>query len=228
MKRFSTEIKSFLLLASIFIVVLLFDIIAVSLFYNHVNGFLNDQSVTMKADAGVIFFGDYIKDGNELGPDSKQRALQAVSLYKADQINKIVCVGGYNYKYWSGEPHLMSEYIARHGVPMTDILFDTLSFNTISNWIEAQKIIKKNNFKSVIAISEPLHTYRIACMIDAENVYYSTYQYRLEKLVDYWYLYKRVHREFISHFLNFALRDHVRNKLVYTYRAIRIELKKIF
>ena len=121
MKRFSTEIKSFFLLASIFIVVLLLDIIAVSIFYNRVNGFLNDQSNNIKADAGVIFFGDYIKDGNELGPDSKQRAFQAASLYKSRQINKIVCVGGYNYKYWSGKPHLMSKQLGILGVPMNDI-----------------------------------------------------------------------------------------------------------
>ncbi|MCD4682359.1 MAG: hypothetical protein K8R86_03665, partial [Bacteroidales bacterium] len=84
------------------------------------------------------------------------------------------------------------------------------------------------NFNSIIAISAPLHIYRISCMIDSDSVYYSSYRYRLEKFIDYWFLYKRIHREFISHFLNFALRDHVRNKIVYTYRVIRMELKKIF
>lgn len=206
----------------------MFDIIAVSIFYNHATNFLEEQPINIKADAGVIFFGDYIDDGRKLGLDSKQRALQAVSLYNTEKIKKIVCVGGYNYKYWRGKPHLMSQYLMIQGVPGKDIFHDTISFNTISNWYEAQKIIKDNKFESVIAISEPLHTFRIACMIDAENVYFSSYKYRLEKFIDYWHLYKRVHREFISHFLNFALRDHVRNKLVYTYRTVRIELKKIF
>lgn len=228
MNRFRTEIKSFLLLTAIFGFVLMIDIIAVGLFYNHVTGFLKEQPETIIADAGVLFFGDYIKDGAELGSSSKNRANQAAWLYKKNKIEKIICVGGYNYRYWKDKPHLMSEYLIEQGVPKNDILYDTISFNTITNWYEAQKIIKENNFQSVIAISTPLHVYRISCMIDSNNVYYSSFQYRLKKFNDYWYLYKNIHREFISHFLNFALRDNVRNKIVYTYRAIRIELKNIF
>jgi len=228
MNRFRSEIKSFLLLTAIFVVVLLIDILVVSLFYNHVTKFLDNQPEKIQADAGVLFFGDYTKDGEDLGPSSKYRASQAVWLYKNKKINNVICVGGYSQRYWKGKPHLMSEYLFRLGVAKNDIYYDSISFNTISNWYEAQKIIDENNFKTVVAISAPLHIYRISCMIDSDSVYYSSYRYRLEKFIDYWYLYKNVHREFISHFLNFALRDHVRNKLVYTYQIIRMEIKKIF
>ncbi len=228
MKRFKSEIKNFLLLTAIFVFVLFLDIVAVSLFYNHVVNFINKQPENIKADAGVLFFGDYIKDGKELGPNSKYRARQAAWLYKNGKVEKIICVGGYNQRYWKGKPHLMSEFLIKQGVSKNHIYYDSISFNTISNWDEAQKIIEENNFNSIIAISAPLHIYRISCMIDSDSVYYSSYRYRLEKFIDYWYLYKNVHREFISHFLNFVLRDNVRNKIVYTYRVIRMELKKIF
>ncbi len=64
-------------------------------------------------------------------------------------------------------------------------LYDSLTFITVTNWFEAKKNIHTNNFKNAIAISEPLHIFRISLMIKDNNVYYSSCQYRFVKFKDY-------------------------------------------
>lgn len=228
MKQYWSEIKALILLGTIFIFVFIVDITIVYLYYRHVNNFINSQPKDIKADTGILFFGDYLEDGIDLGPNSINRANKAISLYKADKFNHIICVGGYYFKTWQGKPHHMRNYLVKNGVPPEAILHDSLSFNTITNWYEAKKIMYNNNFHNAIAISEPFHVFRISLMIKDTNIYYSCYQYRFEKFKDYWVSFKDVHHEFVSHLLSFMLHDKLRNKIVYTYRSVKLTIKKIF
>jgi vancomycin permeability regulator SanA len=228
MQEIRTEIKGFFLFAGIFIFVLMIDILAVYLYYDHVLSFVNNQTGNLKGDAGIIFFGDYDEKGNILGMDSKNRAGKAIKLYKSCQIRKIICVGGYNYKYYKGKPHLTKKYLIENKVPPNDIIYDSASFNTITNWWEALKIIDRYKFDTIIAISAPLHIYRISGMIDFPHVYFAAYTYNLQKLNDYWSLYKEVHHEFVSQILNRILKDELRNKIVLIYGYLSDQFDKIF
>jgi uncharacterized SAM-binding protein YcdF (DUF218 family) len=228
MQRIRSEIKGFLLFTGIFIFVLLVDIVAVYLYYNHVRSFVNRQPENLKADAGILFFGDYDEDGKKLGTDSKNRAGKAVTLYKTGRIKKVICVGGYDYRYWKGKPHLMKNYLIENKVPPKDIIYDSASYNTITNWWEAQKIISRFNFDTVVVISAPLHIFRISGLIKLPNTYFATYSYRFRGPQDYWALYKDVHHEFISQILNRILKDELRNKIVFIYGFISNQFDKIF
>jgi uncharacterized SAM-binding protein YcdF (DUF218 family) len=219
--------KGIILIIGIFIFVLSIDIGMVYLYYRHVQNFITSQQDIKKADAGVVFFGDYLDDKITLGPDSKKRALTAVKLYEKGKINKIICVGGYEYSQWKGKHHSMSQFIIEQGVPKSCIIYDSLSYNTITNWREAQKIIEREKFNHVIAISSPLHVFRISLMVDMDNFNCASYQYSFNDFEEYWGFFLDVHHEWMSHFLNFALKDDVRNRMVYTYRVIRNAIKNI-
>ena len=223
-----SNIRAFFLLLAILSALLAIDITAVFWYNRHVNDFISGQPMIKHADAGVVFFGDYMDDGAALGPDSKHRAQVAAGLYKNRVIRKVICVGGYDNRKWKGKPHLMKMFLEEQNVPPNDIYYDSLSFNTITNWVEAQKIIQHKNYDSVIAIRAPLHIYRIAKMINDTAVFYDSYTYRLNSFKSYWRLYLDVHHEWVSMFLSMALRDEARNRLVYIVRTALEELNDLF
>jgi vancomycin permeability regulator SanA len=196
-------------------------------YHNYVSGFLERQPPEVKADAGIVFFGDYMEENTRLGPDSKLRAMEAVDMFSAGQIRSIICVGGYDLRYWKGRPHLMKNFLISKGIPENCIFYDSLSFNTITNWQEARKIIEKHHLKKVVAISAPLHTFRIYRMIGSDSIYYRAYRYKPEKFRDFWRIFKDTHREWLSHFLSFALKDKVRNRIIHFYRTVRFRFETV-
>lgn len=228
MKQYWSEIKAFLLLCTIFIFVLLIDIGVVYFYYQHVNNFLDEQPKNLKADAGIIFFGDYTEDASDIGPNSINRANTAIWLYNTGKISNIVCVGGYYYRIWSGLPHHMCNYLINKGIPPNIIVNDSLSFNTITNWHEGKKIMANQNYQSAIAISDPLHIYRISLMIKDPNIYFASYQYNFSCFGDYWVFFKDVHHEFMSHTMSFLFHDKLRNQIVLMYQKVMLTAKKIF
>lgn len=227
MKNQWSNNKGIILIIGIFTFVLFIDLGMVYLYYRHVQNFLQDQPENIQADAGIIFFGDYTEDQSALGPDSRNRARKAIKLFNEKKIKKIICVGGYNYQKWRGKPHLMRQFLEINKVPTSCIINDSLSYNTITNLREALKIIEKEKITSVIAISSPLHVYRISCMKGTTNIDFASYRYSFQNANEYWQLFMDVHHEWVSHLLSFALKDEVRNKIVYTYGVITNEVKKI-
>jgi uncharacterized SAM-binding protein YcdF (DUF218 family) len=230
MKNLWYNFKGILLLLAIFIFIFAIDVAAVMLYFKHVNDFLNEQPKNFRADVGVIFFGDYLEHDRyiELGPDSRNRADEAIRLYRHGRIKNIICVGGYEIRTWRGKPHLLCNYLIANGIPKENLTYDSLSFNTITNWREAKKIIALKNFKTTVAISSPLHIYRIASMIDSEQVLFAAYPYVPEGFGEFRFLYQNIHREWLSLFLNFALKDEVRNTMVYLYRSVDKALSDFF
>lgn len=222
-----TNFTGLILFSIIFLCVLLVDIAIVYSYYRITDNFLDKQPQEITADAGIIFFGDYEDDNRKLGSDSRQRARAACELYRNGVIKSIICVGGYDIHRWRGKTHLMKKYLLEQGIPGNHIYHDSLSFNTITNWQEACKIIEYKRFKKVIAISAPLHIYRISRMIESEQVYYHAYQYKLQSTKDYWQVFKDVHREWVSNLLSLAFKDRLRNRVVHFYRTIRFEVDRV-
>lgn len=219
--------KGIIILLGVFFSVILLDVGCIYLYYSHVMKFIESQPIETKADAGVIFFGDYIEEGTSLGPDSKSRARKIVELFKSNKINQVICVGGYYYPRWKGKPHLMSQYLIENGIPSNKVFYDSLSYNTITNCREALKLIESNNIKSVIAVSAPLHIFRISGELEFNNASFASYRYVFNNLEDYWGFFKAVHHEWVSNFLSLVLQDEARNRLIKIYAAIRYNLKEI-
>lgn len=228
MQRIQSEIKGFLLFLAIFLLVVLADILAVYVYYNQVVFFVSNQSEIQKGDAGIVFFGDYNDHLNSLGSDSKKRAYRAIELYRIKAISKVVCVGGYYYRFWKGKPHMMKKFLIENQVSPNDIIYDSTSYNTFTNWQEALKIINHCQFDTVIAVSSPLHIFRISSMIDRPHTCFATYSFHLQTLDDYWVLYRNIHHEFLSQILNRVLKDEIRNKISLIYGFISNQLDQVF
>ncbi|MEZ5197337.1 MAG: YdcF family protein [Bacteroidales bacterium] len=150
-----------------------------------------------------------------------------IELYKSDKIDRVICVGGYYYPRWKGRPHLMSRYLIDNGIPPDRVIYDSLSYNTITNCREALKIIESHNIKSVIAVSAPLHIFRISGELKFSNASFASYHYVFLSFKDYWDFFKAVHHEWISNFLSVVLQDEARNRLINIYATIRYNVEKV-
>ncbi|MBN3034378.1 MAG: YdcF family protein [Bacteroidales bacterium] len=188
------------------------DIIAMFIYYHMVKNFIASQPQQFRADVAVIFYGD-TKDG-ELGDDSRLRADKGLELYRSGSISYFICAGGYRNGQLSIRPHMMKEYLEDRDVDPARIYYDSLSFNTITNWEEAQKIISRRGFQRIAVVSAPWHVYRIAKMIGDDSVIFSAYDCRLHTLIDYWELVGDIHHEWISLSLSALLDNTTRNRLV--------------
>jgi uncharacterized SAM-binding protein YcdF (DUF218 family) len=207
---------------------LLIDLSGAYIFYQTVLSFIEDQAEIINADAGIIFFGDYNEDNSQIGNDSKRRANLAIELYRNEKIKHIIAIGGNNYKTRKSDHHAMKAYLIANGIPEEVIYYDSLSYNTITNWQESQKIMAQNSFESVVAISAPMHIYRIANMIDDQSVSFMAYQYKLESFGDYYELYRAVHHEWKSYILSFLFKEKLRNKISFVVRNTVSNIKDIF
>ncbi|HOP31211.1 MAG TPA: YdcF family protein [Spirochaetota bacterium] len=116
-------------------------------------------------DALVVFFGDFDDNGN-ISEESVRRLTFAVDLYKKGAGENIIFVGGWRPLQNLYGSAMMAKRAEEMGVKPSDIFYDLRSRDTINNWLEAEKIIKKQNFKKVVLVSSAFHLMRIEKMID--------------------------------------------------------------
>ncbi len=95
------------------------------------------------------------------------RVLQAVDLYRAGKIKKILISSGSGriFDKFQNEARLLKPFLLRIGIPEEDILIDTLSDNTRQNALESAKILKKEKIKGkYLLITSAIHMRRaIGC-----------------------------------------------------------------
>jgi len=211
-----------------FAIAIFVDLSCTYIFYKSVVSYTENLNDIGNADAGIIFYGDSDRDNKSIGPDSRNRAEVAIDLYHKNKIQNIIAIGGYNYKNRKTEQHFMKTFLIEQQIPQSIIYHDSISYNTITNWKEAKKIMQMQNFEKVIAISSPLHIYRIEKMIKDENVGYATYRYNLKGFDDYYRLYRAIHHEWKSYLLSFLFKEKLRNKISYTVRTTMGDIKDFF
>ena len=113
----------------------------------------------------------------------------------------------------------MRNYLIRNNINSEIIYYDSLSYDTISNWHEAQKIINRNHFENIIIISSPLHIYRIEKIVNRNNTFFSTHTFNNKSISDYFSTYKNIHREWTALILTALLPEKNYLKLLYWYRS---------
>lgn len=92
------------------------------------------------------------------------RIWQAIQLYKANKVDKILISGSHGHLIDKGlrEAVQLKEVLINMGIPTGDILVETQSKNTHENAVETRKIIGEN--QSIILVTSALHMKRsIAC-----------------------------------------------------------------
>jgi uncharacterized SAM-binding protein YcdF (DUF218 family) len=112
------------------------------------------------ADAAVVFFGDF---GRHFGLDADtfRRVEHAVGLYRGGLVHHVLAVGGQRDGVRPSGALRMERALVALGVPPEAVLRDRGSFDTVSNWKAADRIVHAHGWRRVILVSSPLHLYRI-------------------------------------------------------------------
>jgi uncharacterized SAM-binding protein YcdF (DUF218 family) len=126
---------------------------------------------TKSYDVGIVLGGmaEYNSDLDALSiRRHADRIWQALSLYHAGKIKKILISGdsGYVTDHGLKEAKQMKETLVAWGIPETDIITEEISKNTHENALESAKILKESypHLKSVLLITSGMHMRRsLAC-----------------------------------------------------------------
>lgn len=115
-----------------------------------------------KADAAIIL-GAGISSG-EPSPVFKERINHGIWLYKNGYVDKLIFTGGKGKNENISDSSIAKKYAIENSVFGEDILIEEYSTITQENIFFAAKIVRENNFSSVIIVSDPLHMRRAMLM----------------------------------------------------------------
>jgi uncharacterized SAM-binding protein YcdF (DUF218 family) len=91
--------------------------------------------------------------------DAGDRVWYGANLYRAGKAPKIIVSGA--RIAWKGDGNPESEdltkLLVRMGVPEADIIPESYSLNTRENAVNVQKILKAQNFKSILLVTSAMH-----------------------------------------------------------------------
>ena len=115
------------------------------------------------ADA-IVVLGGGIRSQAYPRPDvdfseAGDRVWYGASLYRAGKAPKIIVSGGRIIWKGGGKPESedLTQLLVRMGVPAGDIIPEADSMNTRDNGIYVQKILKANNFKTILLVTSAMH-----------------------------------------------------------------------
>jgi len=118
---------------------------------------LNDN--LQKSDIAVVFGNEVQTDGKP-SPRLEARLQKTLQLYQQGYFPEIVVSGGFG-KEGFDEATVMQNYLITNGVPSNAILLDHNGDNTLATVQNVASIMKNQNLKSVMAISQFYHIARI-------------------------------------------------------------------
>jgi uncharacterized SAM-binding protein YcdF (DUF218 family) len=108
-----------------------------------------------QADAIVVLFGDGNGKGTWVGPESHRRVVYGVKLFQEGYAKKIIFSGGY-----PGGANLMAKFGAQLGISPQDMIVENRSRDTISNWDQTARIVKAQQWTSILLVSSASHVAR--------------------------------------------------------------------
>jgi uncharacterized SAM-binding protein YcdF (DUF218 family) len=130
-----------------------------------------------KADV-IVAVGIGLRMDGSLSNLSQAVAQKAVDLYKDKFSPTIIFTGGF-VQNSTTEAEAMRDYAIERGVPRKDTIIETNSVSTPANADETLKIIKKENFKSVLVVAQHIHARRVTFLFrkklgDNHSLYWSS------------------------------------------------------
>jgi uncharacterized SAM-binding protein YcdF (DUF218 family) len=114
--------------------------------------------------AAIVVLGGGIRSQAYPRPDvdfseAGDRVWYGASLYRAGKAPKIIVSGGRIIWKGGGKPESedLTKLLVRMGVPAGDIIPEADSMNTRDNAVFVQKILKANNFKTILLVTSAMH-----------------------------------------------------------------------
>ena len=101
----------------------------------------------------ALVLGASVTSGGVLSPILKERADEAISLYRAGKVDKILVTGD-NATLSHDEVDPVGKYMAALGIPKKDIFLDHAGFDTYSSMYRARDVF---GVQSLTIVSQPFH-----------------------------------------------------------------------
>ena len=131
--------------------------LACALFYGYVAYSTRAYVYALVADTPVtqvaLVLGASVTAKGNLSPVLKERADQAVELYKAHKVSKILVTGD-NATLSHDEVDPVGKYMFAQGIPKADIFLDHAGFDTYSSMYRARDVFAVT---SLTIVSQPFH-----------------------------------------------------------------------
>lgn len=126
--------------------------------------FYDEAKENQTADAAIVLGAAVWTD--KPSPVFRERINHAVNLYKQKRIKKIIFTGGQGNDNEKTEARIGQIYAVEKGIPTEDILIENKSSTTFENLEFAKEVMRKNNIKSVLIVTDPLHMKRSMAMAE--------------------------------------------------------------
>jgi uncharacterized SAM-binding protein YcdF (DUF218 family) len=114
------------------------------------------------ADAAIVLGAEVW--GEHPSPVFEERIKHAINLYKAGNVRAIVFTGGVGEGDQLAESEVAQKYAVSQGVPAKDVYCETFSHITFENLRGAKEILDRQNLKTALVVSDPLHMKRAITM----------------------------------------------------------------
>jgi len=192
-------IKKIKILLKIFILLIILNLSASIIYYQYVVRFLKNHEISGVYDTGIIFFHDF-DEKNKLSSITRERLNHSFELYEKKIIRNIILAGGTRLEKNLYGAKLMRKYSLNAGIPGSKIYYDSLSFDSFSNWEEAKKIIHLKDWNEILIISSPMHLFRLSkiCKDETKNILFSTYLNDYINNYSYYHIWKDIQYEFVA------------------------------
>jgi len=191
--------KKIFLYFLVIIILLIAVVIFLCFYFNRRYSCSNEERLAGNFDSAVVFFADFDSNGN---PDAEsfRRFNFALRLYKENIVKNIVFVGGFRPALKLMGSKILADEAIKARVSREHVFYDRVSRDTISNWLEADKILKYKNFKNIVLISSMFHLFRIEKTIEVDKFFYKKVIYKCYPYTEY--KYQMIISSFIDFFYN--------------------------
>ena len=152
--------------------------------------FVFESMENAPATEAALVPGAAILRNGELSPVLRDRADQAIALYNAGKVKKIIASGD-NSTLSYNEVQPMRKYFMRNNIPESDIFLDYAGFDTYSSIYRARNVFLVN---SLTVVSQSFHLPRAVFIarnlgmdaygVSADNGHYKLTNYFREMLAD--------------------------------------------
>ncbi|TGL87620.1 YdcF family protein [Leptospira congkakensis] len=109
--------------------------------------------------------------------DSADRLTDAVRMYKAGKVKKVLFTGGSGLLFANTyrEADLAKELFLDLGVPEKDLIWENNSRNTYENALETKKILQDKKIESAILVTSAFHMKRAAGCFQKQEIHFVAY-----------------------------------------------------
>ena len=125
-----------------------------------------------QADVALIP-GSKVENDGQPSQRLKARLEWGIKIYRQGLVRKLIVSGGKGEEGFE-EADVMKEYLVNQKIPTEDIITDNRGYTTYEFAINCSEIMKTNNYKSVLIISQYFHICRTKLALKKsgiENIY---------------------------------------------------------